>query len=257
MRCTVQTIFEFHNMKWFSPIWALLFALSLILLWLLKDKWDKGYSAFFWLIIAAVIIVYCPLLADILVPRFLLSGAEYERLAWIFFEIPLLSYVLIMLAKDLKSRKLQFLFAAAFLVVLLLVGSPDNRSFFKIPRNPYKISQDTIYISDLVDSLSPDGQVVLCVQVDSENDYKSGENTAGNLYYEIREYDPRLILRHMSVQPEDYRKSDFEFPEKIPSYVDYFICPKDETISRKLTETGFEYVDESDNFSIFYNVSNQ
>ena len=252
----MQNVFLLHNSKWYSPIWALLFALSLMLLWLNRDKWKKGYDAFFWLIILAVGIVYCPLLANILIPRFLPSFAEYERLSWIFFEIPLLSYMLVSLSKDFSKKQSGQLFIFACLVVLILIGSPDNRNFFQKPQNQYKISQEAIYYSDLINDYSPDGQVVVCVQVDSENDYKSGENLGGNLYYGIREYDPRLILRHMSVHPEQYMDSNFVFPERIPSYVDYYICPKSPVIYQELIRIGYKYFNESENYAIFSNVSN-
>ncbi len=117
----MQSIFMFHNSKWFAPIWVLLFALSLIVLWFRRDKWKKGYEVFFWLIILALLIVYCPLLAKILIPRFLPSFAEYERLSWIFFEIPLISYVLIMLSKSFSDKKNRYLFVGCFLIVFLLI----------------------------------------------------------------------------------------------------------------------------------------
>ena len=249
----MQTIFMFHNSKWFAPTWVLLFTMSLILLWYQRDKWKKAYDTFFWLIVLAVIVVYCPVLAKILIPRFLPSFAEYERLSWIFFEIPLISYVLIRLTNGIAEKKTRYLFAACVLVVLVLIGSPDNRNFFRKAQNQYKISQDAVAICDKLNTLSPKGSPILCVMLNSHNSYWFGSGQDGNLYYGIRMYESRFPLLYHYASSEEYAQDDYILANSLPAEIDYFLCPKNDNIYRELERLGYSYVDESENFAIFHN----
>ena len=253
----MQTIIMFHNSKWYSPIWATLFALSLFFLWANRKKWHTGYDAFFWLIVISVGIIYCPLLSKALVPRFLPTYAEYERLSWVFFEIPLLSYVVIKLAKRIVSKKYRLLFIAAFLIVLTIVGSPDNRNFFDKPKNHYKIPQDSLVISNKLDELSPDGYLAVCIQVNSVNAYSYGAGFDGAFYYGLRMYNSRLKLRYVVVSQKQYNNPNFTLSDSLSQnkHLDYYICPKAKTIYDELKRLGYCYIDESEHFAIFYNLN--
>ena len=247
----MQTVVLFHNSKWYSAIWALLFALCLILLWFRRKQWKTGYDALFWIIMISVCILYCPIFANTLIPRFLPSFAEYERLAWIFFEIPLLSYVLLMLSKDFTKPRDRYLFISACLAILILFGGPDNRASFQKPQNRYKISQDALDICNKIDKLAPQGEIVLCVQLDSVNKALSGTDLDGTLYYGIRTYESRFNLRRIYVSPEDYKQDGFLLAEELPDDIDYYIAPRVENVYRELERLGYTYVDESENFAIF------
>ena len=253
----MQDILLLHNSKWFYPVWALLFVLSLALLWFNRKKWRQGYDTFFWLIVLAIVIVYCPLLAKALIPRFLPSYGEYERLSWVFFEIPLLSYMLIMLTKSFSTQKIRYIFVAAFLSVLVLIGRPDNRNFFQKAQNQYKISPDAVSVCNKIDALSPDGPIVLCVQFGYWAPYYSGNGTDGTLYYGIRMYDSRFRLHHVYVPPERYSWDVFKISDDLPADIDYYLCPKVDVVYRELERLGYTYVDESENFAIFQNQNKQ
>lgn len=246
----METIIIFHNSKWYYPFWALLFTLCLILLWWRRKDWRKGFSTFFWMIVLAIIVVYCPLLAHVLVPRFLPSWGEYERLSWVFFETPLISFTLIMLLKDLSNKQNRCLFIGAILICLLLIGSPDNRDFYNKPQNRYKISQDALDICNMMDELTPDGPIYVCVQLNSEDNYWSGNNIDGNLYYGIRTYASRFRLLYNCVFPEQYSTRDYKM-NKLPEGIDYYLCPKAATLYSELENAGYYYAGESENFAVF------
>lgn len=249
----METIVLFHNSKWYAPVWALLFALSLILLWYHKRIWKQGFDAFFWVVVISIGVLYCPLLANILIPRFFPSFAEYERLAWIFFEIPLISYVVIMITKGISSRKDQYFFILAFLAVLILFGSPDNRMYYKKPQNVYKISQDALTVCNSLSRLSPEGEVILCIQFDSYNTFLSGTGLDGELYYGIRTYESRYHLEKIISPPEKYEQEGYYLADKLPEEIDYYICPKSKNVYSELERLGYTYVTESENFAIFQN----
>ena len=253
MRLDVQTLLFFHNSNWFYPFWALLFSISLMLLWFYKEKWRKGFNVFFWPILLAVVIVYCPLLAKILVPRFMDSAAEYERLAWLFFEVPLMSYVFIMLTTEFKERKNALIFAMAFLALLFFFGSPDNRNYFKKADNPYKISQDAVTLCNKINALSPQGPVVLSVQLSSIDRYYYGDQLDGALYYGIRMYESRFRLKYNCIPKEQYSQDNFQLSNDLPADIDYYLCPKADNLYRELNRLGYIYVDETENFAIFHN----
>ena len=255
----MQTIFLFHNAKWYYPIWALLFALSLIILWFRRKKWEKGYNVFFWLVVLSLIIVYCPLLACILVPRFMPSYGEYERLAWVFFEIPLISYVIIKLSQDIKDKRGHHLFIILFLVILVFFGSLDNRSFYNKPHNQYKISQDAITICNIISRDSLQDNPVVCIQFRYWSFFSNGTGPEGTLYYGIRTYNSNYRLHTQFVYPWRYEEKNTVVFNSPPKDTDYYICPKIsniENIYRELNNLGYSYVDESDNFSVFYNEKN-
>lgn len=247
----METIITFHNAKWFYPIWALFFALSLILIWWRRKEWQKGYATFFWLVTGAMVIVYCPLLAYTLVPRFLPSWGEYERLAWIFFELPICVYAAMNLSEDLESKKSRRLFLLAVLAILIVFGSPDNRNYYSKPQNKYKISQDAVTICDKIDALSPKGKANVCIMLDSADAYRSGNGLGGTLYYGIRSYESRILLTFIAVSPEEYLQDNYTMSVDIPSGTDFFISPKTNTVYRELERLGYTYIDESENYSIF------
>lgn len=249
----METIFLFHNSKWFTSTWVLLFTLSLIVLWVNRTRWIKGYKTFFWLIVVSILIVYCPLLAIILVPRFLPSFAEYERLSWVFFEIPLISYTLIMLAMDFKSKRNRYLFVAFFLILFMFIGSPDNRSFYLKAKNKYRISQDAVEICDKIDKLSPNGSVVICVQLEHGSHYQNGSGIDGMLYYGIRTYESRFQLQYTDIHPERYAEGNFYLFEDLSPDIDYYLCPKAGNIYRTMASYGYVYIGESENFAILQN----
>ena len=253
----MQTVVLLHNSKWFSTVWAVLFVLSLILLWSYRKKWNTGYNAFFWIIVISIGILYCPVFANILIPHFLPSYAEYERLAWLFFEIPLISYVLLMLAAEFTEKRDRYLFIAVCLAILLLLGSPDNRNLFRKPENQYKISQDSVDICDKLNSLSPQGQIVLCVQLDSVDVFRYGNGLDGQLFYGIRTYESRFSLRRRYVAPERYQQDGFVLADELPNDIDYYIAPKADRVYRELDRLGYTYIDESDHFAIFFNQNKQ
>ena len=249
----MQTIVLFHNSKWYSPIWTLLFVLSLILLWVNKKKWKNGYDTYFWLAILSLAIIYCPLFANVLVPKFLPSFAEYERLSWIFFEIPLISYVIVMISTVLSKKKDSYLFIIACLIVFIFVGSPDNRSFYCKSQNRYKISQDAVTICDEIDDISPKSHACLCVQMNSMKHDLSGNDIDGNLYYGIRMYQSKFQLLYHIVDPQLYQQDSFVLANELPAEIDYYICPKSEKLYQELERLGFCYINESDNYAIFQN----
>lgn len=253
----MQTIILFHNSKWYISFWILLFSLSLMLLRYRRKYWKEGYDSFFWLIICSIIVLYCPLLADILIPRFLPSYAEYERISWIFFMTPLISYVFISLANDLSKTIYRYLFVASFLAVLLLMGSPDNRNFFQTPENQYKISKEAIDICNKLDSLSPENSLTLCMQLDSEKSFDSGNDLGGVVYYGIRSFESRFSIIHKLISPEQYKQNGFKLTVDLPNYIDYYISPKADNIYKELERLGYTYVDESENFAIFQNLNKQ
>ena len=228
-----------------------------MLLWFRRKKWKTGYNTFFWVVVISVGVLYCPVFANILIPRFLPSFAEYERLAWIFFDVPLLSYVLLMLTEDFYKPRDRYLFVAVFLAVLILVGSPDNRNFFEKPQNRYKISQDSVDICNKLNDLSPKGSVVLCIQLDSIRVYRSGTGLDGTLFYGIRAYESRFALRRRYVAHELYEQDGFVLADELPADIDYYIAPKADQVYRELERLGYTYIDESENFAIFRNMSKQ
>ena len=249
----MQTIFLFHNSKWYSPVWALLFAISLVLLWYRRKQWRKGFDSFFWLIVLSLLIVYCPLLANILVPRFLPSYAEYERLSWIFFEIPLICYMLIMLSKEISTKKNRYVFVATIIAFFILIGSPDNRAFFQKPLNQYRISPDAITICEKLTEIGSTDKTKIYVQMDSSYAIQTGYGPDGMLYYGIRMYDAKYQLGYVHIPTDDCAQEDFWYPFSLPSDTDYYLCPKVEHLYQEMERIGYSYVDESDNFAIFHN----
>ena len=249
----MQSIVLFHNSKWYMPIWVLLFVLALITLWLQRDKWKSGYNTFWGLITVSLLIIYCPILSRILIPRFLSSFAEYERLAWIFFEIPLISYVLIMLSKEFSSKKRMYLFMAAFLGIFLLFGSPDNRVFFQTPHNKYKIPQDSLELDHILEKGNSSEHIVVCMQLHSSKAYSYGAGLDGSVFYGLRMKETRYLMRYKAISPKEYETDDFSLSDGLPLDIDYYICPKEESIYRELERLGYVYIDTSENFAVFFN----
>ena len=246
----------FNNSKWFSSLWALLFAFCLILLWWKRKQWQTGYKALFWTIILAVMIIYCPLLASFLIPRFLPGYPEYERLAWVFFEIPLISFVLIKLAQELKTKKDKTLFGIVIVIILILIGSPDNREYYRKPENVYKMSGDALTICTMIENDTDKPSPLLSIQLKSPKSVRAGSSTDGRMYYGIRHYDSSFIVKPRYISVEDYNKSGFSYNNKtLPVDTDYFIAPKNDHVYKALERKNYVCIGESENFGVFRNES--
>ena len=293
----IQELIKFHNFHWYSPVWLMLFLLCLAVLCLAgrgpgssaahrpvdpgtdnsrhrraagdgSDPWRHGRRMFLPLVPLAILVAYCPLLMKILVPGFLPSYLEYERLTWLFFEFPLMAYVVVTAAGILRqdapgrssgsrgsaARSAELtppLLILAFLFVCFLFSQPDNRRYFTKPENPYKISQEAVDACDIISRDNDGAKAVVCVQLDHSFVRQDDLNTGSLIYYGIRQYDARYEMCRKIIQPRAYREADFTMDGKIPEGTDYYLAPKVKKISRELRRLDYTKVGETSNYNVF------
>ena len=263
----MKVIAEYHNFQWYFTVWLMAFLVCVMILWYKRGEMKRGKDMFIPMIPLAAIVVYNPLTAALLVPRFLPTYLEYARLAWLFFVIPVIAYVTVMLQKSLEGKLRRFLFVAAVLFTLFLFSNPDNRRFFVKAQNPYKISQDALDACALInadsakavdaeaggasDSDARDIDVV--VQTRSHDYPRDNMGADGRLFYGLRQYENRYNVFGRVVPKGYYTDPARDLSEQATPDTDYYICPKSRALYKKLKNLHYSKIGETENFAIFRN----
>lgn len=266
----MKELIKFHNFHWFTPVWLILFLLCLTLLYFAgregndgsgRSGWQRGREAFLPFVPLAMLVAYCPLTISILVPGFLPSYLEYERLTWLFFEFPIIAFVIISLKNDLKApagsehdlrlKAVRFLFVAAVLFVCFLYSQPDNSRYFKTPENPYKISQEAVDACDIIRNDNGGAPAKVCVQIKRSFVRQDDLSKESLLFFGMRQYDARYQMRKKIIQPKAYKRDGFTMKEEALTGYDYYLAPKVKVITRELKRLGYARIGATEHYNVF------
>ena len=265
----MQELIKFHNFHWYTPVWLILFLLCLILLCFAgrsgsgrdSGSWQRGRAAFLPLVPLAMILAYCPLTMKVLVPAFLPSYLEYERLTWLFFEFPLIAFVIISLKNDLKVpegsghnlrlKAVRFLLVAGVLFVCFLYSQPDNRRYFIHPENPYKISQEAVDACEIIRKDNDGAPATVCVQIKRSFARQDDLSKESLLFFGMRQYDARYQMRKKIIQPKAYNRPDFSIKAGTLKDFDYYLAPKLKVITKELKRLHFIRIGKTAHYNVF------
>lgn len=256
--------------KWIYAGWIVMYAISLFLLFKNRNRWDIKIKKVLTLIGLSILIFFCPLTVKIIYGRILPGFAEYERLLWLLFVVPVISYTFVKVIDGLRKRQ-QIKGAIAFIVFcFVLSASTLFTRNYRETENINKVPDYVVEISDVIteDSQCYDGELYgvrqvakddkgnwikpkVLIQLDEAYNIHAGDD----FKYGIRQYSSALVLSEVILPSTTYDSSTFELPKYVNLFnYEYFVCTDNEYLRRQAELQGFELLKKVDNYAVYKNT---
>lgn len=239
--------------KWISGGWILLFVICLLWMYLNRKRWNDNTKSICIFIGAAVVVVYNPVFAKLMIKSFLPSYLEYERVSWLLFINPLCAYVIVKTIQKLKKERRNKAFVVLLICGLLISNVALVSRGYTIPENSLKVPDDVISISEsLIKDSSSDAEESkpqVLVQETEERD-KMGDW----MYHGIRQYTSVPVLTKVVIPYEDYIDEDFNLALYGLMDYEYFVCHNISEIREQAQAAGFELLLETDDYCLYKNM---
>ena len=258
--------------KWIYAGWIVMYAISLFLLFKNRNNWDIKIKKVITLIGLSILLFFCPLTVKLLYGRILPGFAEYERLSWLFFMAPVMSYTFVKIIDGLRKKQ-QIKGAIAFIVFcFILSASPLFTRAYKETENINKVPDYVIEVSDAITNDSNcygDDTLFGVRQVASDKNGKPIKPTvliqidnvingwAGNdLFHGIRQYTSAPILRRKIITGDEYNSDSFSISkyDNLLKY-EYFVCTNNENLRKQAESYGFELIEELEDYVVYKNTN--
>lgn len=257
--------------KWGHAVWLVVFVICLLLLFKNRARWGVDIKKIVAFVSMSMILYYCPFFAKIMINNFLPGYGEYERLSWLFFTIPIISYTFVC-AYTSFSRIQKKKIILAFIVICLFLGTSTiiTRGFKKAD-NVYKIPDESLKIADSIvedskcysdDALLGMRQVAkddkgkrikpkVLVQLDEKIDMSMGNE----FFHGIREYASPPVLTSVVIPKTSYDSSSFQISKyaALLNY-EYFVCANNTYLRQQAEKYGFELLDEAGDYVVYKNT---
>lgn len=209
----LRSINSLHLIKWSTAPWVILYLIAIFMMVYDKKRFnreEKTLGISMWIML---IIMYCPIMLMIFIPRILSDGHEYSRMGWGGITVPVIAFVLTVYISYLKETEHRKSYALPLLMALMLVlfAGEKTRSYAASPDNIYKIPQESIEIVELMDEYDTGKErpeAVVIHDLYSEDVQSPGE--IGKIRLGIRGYSYKyLVPLGIPGKEEEYADSDF------------------------------------------------
>ena len=256
--------------KWIYASWAVMYVVSLFLLFKNRNSWDIKIKKVITLIGLSILLFFCPLTVKMIYGRILPGFAEYERLSWLFFVAPVISYTFVKIIDGLRKKQ-QIKGAIAFIVFcFILSASPLFTRAYKETENINKVPDYVVEISDAITNDSNcygDDTLFGVRQVASDKNGKPIKPSvliqidnvingwAGNdLFHGIRQYTSAPVLTSVIIPEDAYSAELFNISkyDNLLKY-EYFVCDNNTNLRNQAELFGFELIKEVDDYVVYKN----
>ena len=78
--------------KWVSPGWFVLYAITLFVILFYRERFSKDTRLFAIAMLLIFGILWNPLLANYLIPKYMNNAKEYSRIGWSLLTVPVIGY---------------------------------------------------------------------------------------------------------------------------------------------------------------------
>ncbi len=255
--------------KWIYAGWAVVYVISLFLMFKNRNSWGINVKKVIVLIALSVLLFFCPLTVKLVYGRMLPGFAEYERLSWLFFVVPVISYTFVKVIYGLKKRQRIKGIIAFITFCFILSESPFFTRYYKGIENNNKVPDYVIEIGDAIteDGGCYDGTLYGVRQVAKDDkgnwikpkvlfqlDEQYNIHFGDDLRYGIRQYASALVLSEVVIPESTYNSSSFNLAEyaNLLNY-EYFVCSDNEYLRNQAEECGFELLKEVDDYVVYRN----
>ncbi|HAQ52364.1 MAG TPA: hypothetical protein DCR12_06325 [Lachnospiraceae bacterium] len=256
--------------KWISAGWIVIYIISLFLLFKNRNKWDVRIKKVLILIVISIVLFFCPITVKLIFGRILPGFAEYERLSWLFFVVPIIAYTFVKILEDLrKKQRVRLAIAFCICCFFLSVSSFATRGY-KIAENPDKVPDYVVAISDAIteDSRCYEGEIYgvrqvakddkgkwikpkVLVQLDEAYNIHAGDD----FKYGIRQYSSALVLSEVVIPKTTYNSSSFSLSKYASLFnYEYFVCSNNEYLRKQAEAYGFELLKEVGDYVVYKNT---
>ncbi len=247
-------------------VYFLIYCLCVVLIFLLGKSLDR--ERFVYPVIFLVLTLYNPILVSPIAETIGLLP-RIRRIYWLLPVTLLIVYLIVRVVSEAGSAVFK---VAVILAALLIAGSWNN--YFenrKTPENIYKISDESILVSEKLHELSPqDGDIMVVFSDDRLQEIRMYDASVRNI---LRRKD--LLNWQPDVEDEEYVREVYAsgktnriitlfvkygcVPEDITILSDalekkdpdYLICDKDSMKMMTLEDMGARKVSETDSFAIY------
>ena len=256
--------------KWIYAGWAVMYVISLFLLFKNRNNWDIKIKKVITLIGLSILLFFCPLTVKIILGNILPGPWEYERLTWIFFVAPVISYTFMKVIDGLRRRQ-RIKGIVAFVVLCFILGaSPLFTRAYKETENINKVPDYALEISDAIaeDCGCYDGELYGVRQVAKDDkgyrikpkvliqfDENYNSDIGDEMKYGIRQYASALILSEIVIPKLDYDSSSFKISKFVNlNNYEYFVCTNNPYLRKQVENYGFKPLKEIGDYVIYKNT---
>jgi len=243
---------------WSSPLLLLLFLMAAGYL-IVRAKRQKLEQLTFLLVysgLTCVLYLLNPVLSYGIIR---VTGDPYAfvRFAWIVPAFPLMAYAGEQLVMGLQGKRRAI---AVAVIVAVIVSSGSYLTKINVrTSNPYKIMQDAKDCSDLILAregiTDPLGGGYIPVNVQLHDTRISEDGTESNVfYYGIRQYAKSFVLSRTTLTQSEYENPEFSYEGYFSNQCRYYICDKNENITRELAKIGYEPLGETEYHAVYENT---
>ncbi|SEI47879.1 Broad specificity phosphatase PhoE [Lachnospiraceae bacterium A10] len=239
--------------RWYSAAWLLIYAVSLIILYVKRKKWGENIGYVILFTLSTALIMYCPLVAKTIVGRLLPTYLEYERLSWLMFIDPICAFVVIKIIQG-QERIKRCKTVAVLLVLLLCISDVTIISRdYSMAENYMKVPDDVVIISDtLIEDIENAGvsnRPIVMVQEDENRGMMGGWMSSG-----IRQYTSAPIVNPVVITPEEYTSDGFKLDNYGVMDCQYLVCSKDSNVKKQAIDIGFQVLVDGERYSLLKNT---
>ncbi len=256
--------------KWISAGWIVIYIISLFLLFKNRNNWDIRIKKVLIVVGISIVLFFCPITVKLIFGRILPGFAEYERLSWLFFVVPIIAYTFVKILEDLrKKQRVRLAIAFCICCFFLSVSSFATRGY-KIAENPDKVPDYVVAISDAIteDSRCYEGEIYgvrqvakddkgkwikpkVLVQLDEAYNIHAGDD----FKYGIRQYASALVLSEVVIPKTTYNSSSFSLSKYASLFnYEYFVCSNNEYLRKQAEAYGFELLKEVGDYVVYKNT---
>jgi hypothetical protein len=225
---------------WGSSGYFILLAISLIFILARKNTESRGKIMALYSVLILFGVIYNPVVAAVAAGRFMSEDvAAYMR---IFYLLPLMSVIAYAITEYYaeqwadKGRREKVTAAVIICITIILSGQLYSKDMYVKADNIYKISQDALEISDIIQEDKTDDKARAVLPSDE------------NICYGVRQYTDEIIVAGYT-EEFDSNRSFKEYEESRD--FSYVVIEKDSTMDSILEKNGYTRLGESDSYLVY------
>uniref|UniRef100_UPI003FEE0EA3 hypothetical protein n=1 Tax=Roseburia sp. TaxID=2049040 RepID=UPI003FEE0EA3 len=226
---------------WGTSGYVVLFAISIFFILFSRDMESRGRFMAIYSVLVFVCVICNPLLGLIATEKFM-SDDAYAYLR-IFYVLPLMSVIAYAITefytrsvKQEDGTKKKAFMAVILAVTVMIAGQLYGSSMYVKAENLYKISQDAIEISDIIEN-DCGGETARALVPRDEN-----------ISYGIRQYTGNIIIPGYS--DEITNRKTLETFEEQKDFT-YIVAEKNETTEKLLERYGYVRTGETSGYAVY------
>ena len=225
---------------WKDSDYFLLLMLSVVFVLVTKEGEKRGKRLVIYTILVLVFVILNPIVARIGLRFFGEDKYAYMR---IYYLVPLMTlipyagtefYTLHVKRNDKRSKKM--LYALILCITIVMCGKTYDSTMYRDATNIYKIDQNALEISDMINEDCNEAQVRIYAP------------STTDIHYGIRQYAGNIIIAGDSMT--------ISTPSTLQEVIggtdlDYIVLAQESNVNRYITQKGFEQLGESGEYIVY------